>query len=251
MEISVKQKVMTCITGLWCVILVLLVLGHNVNADEKYSNDANKPPEAKTDSDALDANAPNELWWRSYDAVVKDPNDPSELLEAKWNAIVTVLQNKELDQELKKKIMDKIMGPVFDTGLMAKLALGRTHWPKLTAPQQKRFTELFIEKLKNIYLDKVTLYNNEKVLFKHAMQEKNSIHIPVVLISNDKEIAILFKFHKIDETGGSKMNEYWKIYDVEIEGVSVLLVYRAQFDDILNRGGVKELFFQLEKPAAQ
>ena len=83
------------------------------------------------------------------------------------------------------------------------------------------------------------------------MQEKNSIHIPVVLISNDKEIAILFKFHKMDETGGSKMNEYWKIYDVEIEGVSVLLVYRAQFDDILNRGGVKELFFQLEKPPTQ
>jgi phospholipid transport system substrate-binding protein len=250
MEISVKQKVMTCITGIWCVILVLLV-GHNVNADEKYSNDANKPPEAKTDSVALDANHPNELWWRSYDAVVKDPNDPSELLEAKWNAIVTVLQNKKLDLELKKKIMDKIMGPVFDTGLMAKLALGRTHWPKLTAPQQKRFTELFVERLKNIYLDKITLYNNEKVLFKHAMQEKNSIHIPIVLISNDKEVAILFKFHKMDETGGSKMNEYWKIYDVEIEGVSVLLVYRAQFDDILHRGGVKELFFQLEKPPAQ
>jgi phospholipid transport system substrate-binding protein len=251
MEISVKQKVMTCRAGFWCVVLVLLVLGHNVNADEKYSNDINKLPEAKTDSATLDANDTNELWWKSYDAVVKDPNDPSELLEAKWNAIVKVLQNKKLDQELKKKIMDKIMGPVFDTGLMAKLALGRTHWPKLTAPQQKRFTELFVERLKNIYLDKITLYNNEKVLFKHAIQEKNSIHIPVVLISNDKEIAILFKFHKMDETGGSKMNEYWKIYDVEIEGVSVLLVYRAQFDDILNRGGVKELFFQLEKPPTQ
>ena len=111
--------------------------------------------------------------------------------------------------------------------------------------------ELFVERLKNIYLDKITLYNNEKVLFKHAMQEKNSIYIPVVLISNDKEIAILFKFHKMDETGGSKMNEYWKIYDVEIEGISVLLTYRAQFDDILHRGSVKDLFDQLEKPPAQ
>jgi len=251
MEISVKQKVMTCITGLWCVILVLLVLGHNVNADEKYSNNTNKPPEAKSDFAVLDANAPNQLWWRSYDAVVKDPNDPNELLEAKWNAVVTVLQNKELDQELKKKIIDKIMGPIFDTELMAKLVLGRTHWPKLTAPQQKRFTELFIEKLKNFYLDKTTLYNNEKVLFKPAIQKKNTIYIPVVLISNDKEVAILCKFHKMNETGGSKMNEYWKIYDVEIEGVSVLLTYRSQFDDILRRGSVKDLFDQLEKPPAQ
>jgi len=191
MEISVKQKVVTCITGLWCVVLVLLVLGHNVNADEKRPDDANKPPEAKSDSAALDANDPNELWWRSYDAFVKDPNDANEMLEAKWNAVVTVLQNKELDQKLKKKIIDKIMSPVFDSELMAKLVLGRTHWPKLTVPQQKRFTELFAERLKNFYLEKTTLYNNEKVLFKPATQKQNSIHIPMVLISNNKEESIL------------------------------------------------------------
>ncbi len=251
MEISVKQKVTTCITSLWCVVLVMLLVGHNVNADEKYSNDANKPPGAKSDSAALDANDPNELWWRSYDTVVKDPNDANEMLEAKWNAIVTVIQNKELDQELKKKIIDKIMSPVFDSELMAKLVLGRTHWQKLTAPQQNRFTELFAERLKNFYLDKTTLYNNEKVLFKPATQEKNSIHIPMVLISNNNEESILYKLHKMDETGGSKMNGYWKIYDVEIEGISVLLTYRSQFDDILRRGSVKDLFDQLEKPPAQ
>ena len=115
MEISVKQKVMTGITGLWCVILVLLVLGHNVYADEKRPNDVNKPPEAKSDSSAKDANDPNELWWSRWDAFVKDPNDPNELLEAKWNAVVTVLQNKEMDQKLKKKIIDKIMSPIFDS----------------------------------------------------------------------------------------------------------------------------------------
>jgi phospholipid transport system substrate-binding protein len=251
MEISVKQKVMTCIAGLWCVVLVLPVLGQGVYADQKYPNDANKPPEAKSDPCVKDANDPNELWWSRWDAFVKDPNDPNELLEAKWNAVVTVLQNKELDQKLKKKIIDKIMSPVFDSELMAKLVLGRTHWPKLTAPQQKRFTELFAERLKSFYLEKTTLYKNEKVLFKPAMQKKNTIHIPMVLISNDKEEAILYKLHKMDETGGSKMNEYWKIYDVEIEGISILLTYRSQFDDILRRGGVKELFFQLEKPPAQ
>jgi len=251
MEVSVKQKVVTGITGLWYGILVLLVLGHSVNADEKYSNGANKPLEAKSDSGVKDANDPNELWWSRWDAFVKDPNDPNELLEAKWNAVVTVLQNKELDQKLKKKIIDKIMSPIFDSELMAKLVLGRTHWPKLTAPQHKRFTELFAERLKSFYLEKTALYKNEKVLFKPAMQKKNTIYIPMVLISDDKEEAILYKLHKMDETGGSKMNEYWKIYDVEIEGISILLTYRSQFDDILSRGGVKELFTQLEKPPTQ
>jgi phospholipid transport system substrate-binding protein len=248
MGISVKQKVMTCITGLWCVVLVLPVLGQGVYADQKYPNDANEPPEAKSDSAALDANDPNELWWSRWDAVVKDPNDANELLEAKWHAIVTVLRNKDLDQKLKEKIIDKINSPIFDSSLMAKLALGREHWAELNEQQRDKFTQLFVDRLNIFYLDKITHYKDEKVLFKPAMQKKNTIHIPVVLISNGKDIVILYKLYKMDETGGSKMNEYWKIYDVEIEGVSILLTYRSQFDDILRRGGVKELFLQLEKP---
>ena len=234
---------MWAIRSLWSVILVLLVLGYGVYADEKRPKGTNEQPGGKSDSCAEDANDPNELWWRSYDTVVKDPNDPNELLEAKWNAVVTVLRNKELDQKLKKKIIGKIMSPIFDSELMAKLVLGRTHWPKLTAPQHKRFTELFAERLKSFYLEKTTLYKNEKVLFKPAMQKNNTIHIPVVLISNGKEVAILYKLHK--------MHECWKIYDVEVQGVSILLTYRSQFDDILHRGGVEELFFQLEKPPTQ
>src|SRR4030042_560678 len=247
MEVSVKQKVVTGITSLWCVVLFLLVLGHDVGADEKYPKDANEQSERKSDSGVKDANDPNELWWSRWDALVKDPNDPNELLEAKWNAIVTVLQNKELEQKLKGKIINKIISPIFDTELMAKLALGRTHWPKLTAPQHKRFTELFAERLKSFYMEKTTLYKNEKVLFKPAMQKKNATYIPMVLISNDKEAEILYKLYKMDETGGSKMNEYWKIYDVEIEGISILLTYRSQFDDILRRGSVEDILSQLEK----
>jgi phospholipid transport system substrate-binding protein len=251
MEISVKQKVVTGITGLWCVVLVLLVLGHDVGADEKYPKDATEQSEGKSDSCANDVNDPNELWWSRWDAFVKDPNDPNELLEAKWNAVVTVLQNKELDQKLKKKIIDKIMSPIFDSELMAKLVLGRTHWPKLTAPQQKRFTELFAERLKSFYLEKTTLYKNEKVLFKSAVRKIDTVQIPMVLISNNKEAAILYKLRKMDEADTSKMNECWKIYDVEIEGISIILTYRSQFDDILRRGSVEDLLSQLEKPPAQ
>ncbi|MBN2455719.1 MAG: ABC transporter substrate-binding protein [Sedimentisphaerales bacterium] len=251
MEISVKQRSMTCITGIWCVVLVLLVLGHTVNADEKCPKDANEHLGGKSDPAALDANDPNELWWSRWDAFVKDPNDPNKLLEAKWHAIVTVLRNKNLDQKLKEKIIDKINSPIFDSPLMAKLALGREHWAKLNEQQRDKFTQLFVDRLNIFYLEKITHYKDEKVLFKPAMQKKNTIHIPVVLISNDKEVTILYKLHKMGEHCKNKMNECWKIYDVEVQGVSILLTYRSQFDDILNRGGVKELFFQLEEPPTE
>ncbi|MDD5458236.1 MAG: ABC transporter substrate-binding protein [Phycisphaerae bacterium] len=252
MELSVKQNVMTCITGLWCVVLVLLVLGgYGVYAEGKCPKDANEQPGCKSNCTVLDVNDSNELWWSRWDAFVKDTNDPNELLAAKWNAVITVLQSKELDQELKKKIIDKIMSPIFETELMAKLALGRTHWPKLTDSQHKRFTDLFTERLKISYLEKITLYKNEKVLFKPAIQKKDTIKISMVLISDDKEVAILYKLRKMDDAGRSKMNERWKIYDVEVQGVSILLTYRSQFDDILRRGSVNDLFSQLEKTTVQ
>ena len=49
--------------------------------------------------------------------------------------------------------------PVFDFPLMAKLTLGRKHWPGMTKEQQAKFTELFINLLKESYLEKISLYN--------------------------------------------------------------------------------------------
>lgn len=222
---------------------------YNVYANE--NNSTEKKSESNSDTIAKDADDTNELWWKKWDAVIKNPNDPNEILQIKWNSIMNVLQNKDSDMELKKKIIDKIMSPIFDADLMAKLSLGRTNWPKLNAQQQKDFTKLFAEKIKSFYLEKTTLYSDQKISFKPATKNKNNVFIPMSLISNNKEILILYKLHEIDDAEKKKQEGYWKIYDVEIEGVSVLMTYQSQFDDILRQGSVKELFKQLEKLPVQ
>ena len=99
----------------------------------------------------------------------------------------------------------------------------------------------------NFFLNKYQLKTiasseDEKAYFKPILQKKkNIIYIPMQLTSKEKETAILYKLRKADK--------YWKIYDVEIQGVSILLTYRSQFDDILRRGTVKDLLSQLEKPS--
>ena len=251
MKNSVKKTIMTNIVSLLCFVLVILPLAQNVSASEKSQSNSIIQPEGNSDSSLKSANEPNDLWWSKWDAVIKDPNDPNEILEAKWNAIVNVLQSKDNDKELKNKIIDKIITPIFDTDLMAMLVLGRTNWSKLTPEQQKKFTELFSERLKSFYMEKTTLYNNQKVFFKPATHNRSSIYIPMVLISDDKEISILYKLHKMNDAEEKGMKEYWKIYDIEIEGVSVLLTYQSQFDEILRKGNVKDLFDQLEKPSAE
>jgi len=200
---------------LWCVLLVLFVTGQVVNANNKDSNEPNNP---------------------------NDPNDPKELLRVKWDAIVSVLKKKDIKQEAKEKEIYKIMNPIFDFQLMSQLALGRTHWPKLSQSEREKFLQLFTERLKSSYLKKVMLYTNEEILFKNADQDKkkNTINIPVELVSKDKKVNMLYKLRKIEKR--------WEIYDVEIQGVSIVLTYRAQFDDILSKGTVKDLLSQLEKP---
>lgn len=170
-----------------------------------------------------------------------DPNNPEELLRNKWDVIVSILQNKDIDQKAQEKKISKVISPIFDFPLMAKLTLGRKHWPKLDEPQRDKFTHLFSEQLKRTYWKKIAMYKDEKVSFKPTEQQKNNIyHIPTELIYKDKKVEILYKL--------GKMEKSWKIYDVEIQGVSVLLTYRSQFDEILSHGTVNDLLSQLEKP---
>ena len=171
------------------------------------------------------------------------PKDPNELIRTKWNAVISVLKNKDLDQETRIKKINKIVSPIFDFPLMAKLALGREHWPKLTDAQQEKFTQLFVERLKTSYREKIALYTNEEVVFKPAEKKKSTICIPMELTTKDKKISILHKLRKVDK--------HWKIYDVEIQGISILLTYRSQFDDILSKGTVEELLSRLAEPPKQ
>lgn len=208
--------------NLWCAILVCLIAGRGVNA--------------KSPAD------PNELLRTKCGIVLKYPTDPNELVRTRWDAIVKVLQNKNIDQKMKKALISAVVTPIFDFPLMAKLALGRKHWPKFNTVQREKFTKLFAERIRSSYVNKISLYSDEQGLVKPARPKGTAIYIPMELISKDKKVAILYKLRKLGKR--------WKIYDVEIQGVSVLLTYRSQFDDILRKNTVENLLLRLEKPPA-
>jgi phospholipid transport system substrate-binding protein len=146
-------------------------------------------------------------------------------------------------QKEKEDRIDNIASEMFDFPLMAKLALGKKNWNKMTTKQSEMFTKLFVKKLKNAYRGKVSLYDGQKVVFKESIQKKKSVHIPMVLISDDKEIVILYKFYKPDKTAKN-----WKVYDVEIQDISIVRTYRSQFEDILQRKTIDDLLAKLEEP---
>jgi phospholipid transport system substrate-binding protein len=169
-----------------------------------------------------------------------DKSSAKELLVAKIEAALSVLQRKDLVQQEKNKQVVKIVEPIFDYNLMAKLTLGRKYWPGLSEKDRERFTDLFVARLRASYIDKLSLYTDEKVVYDAPVQEGIKIRIPTSVISKNNRIAMIYKLYKSSNS--------WKIYDIEIEGVSLISTYRSQFYDILSKGTIDDLLVKLEKP---
>jgi phospholipid transport system substrate-binding protein len=164
---------------------------------------------------------------------------PEEFLKNKLDAVTKVLQNKDLEQQIKNEEILAIMTPIFDFSLMAKLTLGRKYWPGLNEKNKKKFTELFIKRLKASYLTKLGLYSDEKIIYEPANRIENKFRIPTYLISKDQKTSMVYKLYELNNT--------WKIYDIEVEGVSIIRSYRAQFDEFLQSGTIEDLILKLEK----
>ena len=177
----------------------------------------------------------------SQTAAADDKSEIDNLLKTNLDAVFTILQKNDLDQQAKNKEIIVIVTPMFDFELMARLSLGKKHWSGLSQDKKERFIELFIKRLKASYLSNFNLYTDEKVLYEPSVQVKKKIHTPTYLVSKDKKISILYKFYNAQKN--------WKIYDLEIQGVSIIRSYRSQFSSILENGTVDDLLLKLENPA--
>ena len=168
-----------------------------------------------------------------------DKSAAEEFLKSNLDAVFTVLQNNDLSQQAKDSQVEKIATPMFDFKLMAKLSLGKKYWPNLSREHKERFTELFIERLRRSYLDKLTAYTDEKIIYESPLAVKKKVHVPTLLISKGKKISMLYKLYPSSNS--------WKIYDVEIQGVSIIRSYRAQFNEILRNGTFDDLLQKMQK----
>ena len=175
----------------------------------------------------------------SHTVVADDKTTAENTLKSTLNAAVTVLQEEDVDFQIKTNEIEEILSPLFDFSLMAKLTLGRKYWPKLNNRDKQRFTKLFSKLFKKSYLQKLIDYTDEKIVYESPVQIKKKVQIPTYLTSKDKKISILYKLYE-------SQND-WKIYDVEIQGVSIIRSYRSQFVPILQNGTIEDLMQKLEK----
>jgi len=172
-------------------------------------------------------------------AFADDATPVRDNLESKLNAVLDVMGQEDLDFNAKRDRVVEIVEPLFDFALMSYYALGKTNWRGLSSEDRKRFTELFTQRLKESYLADIDQYANVEITFETPIQDKDKIDIPTHIVAKDGNISVIYRFRK------RKSN--WRIYDLKIEGLSIIGWYRSQFNDTLQSGTVEELLTKLEE----
>jgi len=159
--------------------------------------------------------------------------------------ILKDLRHKDAAQkEAQQEKIWEIIQKHFDATEMAKRALAR-NWRNFTPQERKEFTEVFFKLLRNTYLKNIQGgYTDEKVVY--LSQEKVTSSKAVVktkIVREKVEIPVDYSLRTYKET--------WKVYDVNIEGVSLVKNYRTQFKKFLVRKKPVQLIDRLRKKVAK
>lgn len=182
--------------------------------------------------------------------VVAAPAEPMAVMRQAVNEILAVLQDKKFSGAAKKderrKRVSAVVSGYFDFEEMSMRTLGRS-WKERTPEERKQFVGLFRQLLERTYIDKVDNYCREldssctdKVVgFKRQEQQGNKAVVYTVFVRNNVETPVEYKLQ--NEAGK------WQVYDVVIEGVSLVRNYRTQFESIIAREQFAGLLVKMEE----
>jgi len=166
-----------------------------------------------------------------------------EVVKTDVNKVLDAMRNPALKGEggLKEK-QEKIReaaGNLFDFVELSKRTLGAT-WNSFTPDQRKEFVSLYRSVLEDAYIDKITAYTNETVSFiKEISLSETTSEVDSIVAAKGGDIPINYRVIKRGST--------WKVYDVVIEGVSLIGNYRSQFREILGNNPPEVLLERLRK----
>ena len=156
--------------------------------------------------------------------------------------VFKVLDDKELKKperhEERRQRLEKVVGARFDYAEMSRRSLG-TQWNQLSEKERQEFVDLFRTLLTNTYADRVENYSGEGVQYLNERTEKEYAEVRTKVLSGKTEIPMDYRLLRKDND--------WRVYDVVVDGVSLVNNYRGQFSKILHTSSYPGLVDQLRK----
>jgi len=161
---------------------------------------------------------------------------PTEQLRGSIDKVLRLVGDPAIRREPireRRAALRRIADEIFDWGETAKRSLGM-HWRERTPAEREEFVRLFADLLDRSYMSKIDLYDGERIGYGGETIEGDQATVRTKLVNkHGGEMAVNFKMVRHDDR--------WKVYDVEIEGVSLVANYRTQFNSLLRRTTYPEL----------
>lgn len=166
---------------------------------------------------------------------------PTDQLKEAVDRVVKTLEDPGLtgpDKVAERRAAVRtIANEFFDFGEIARRALAR-HWQARTEKERQEFVALFGDLLERSYIAKIDLYGGERILYTSERVDGDAATIGSRIVTkNGTEVPVDYRM--------VKRGDRWLVYDVNVEGVSLVANYRTQFNKIIQTEGYPELVKRL------
>jgi phospholipid transport system substrate-binding protein len=179
------------------------------------------------------------VGWGGGTAVAGAPTDQ---LRARVDRVLAVLEDPALKQEARaadrRAAIRAIANELFDFRELSQRTLAR-HWQGRTQAERDEFVELFADLLERSYIGKIETYSGgERVQYLGESPDGDLVTVRTRIVTKaGTEIPIDYRMHRAGDR--------WLVYDVVIEGVSLVANYRTQFNRIIQQTSFKDLLAKL------
>jgi len=162
---------------------------------------------------------------------------PKEQARVTIDKTLAILKDRDLKKPSRAKerraLIRKEISSIFDFTEMSRQALG-VHWSQRTEAEKKEFTALFSDLLEKTYIGKIEGYSNEKIFYDEQTIDGNYATLKTrIVTAKNVTVPVVYRFLYKDQR--------WVVYDVVIEGVSLVGNYRTQFNRIIRQESYKGL----------
>ena len=166
---------------------------------------------------------------------------PTEQLRVHVDQVIKILQRPELQGDGKtierRKAVREVANQIFDFQETGKRSLGR-HWQSRTPAERTEFTQLFADLLEHAYISRIDQYSGENVKYVGESIEGDQASIRTkILTKQGSEVPVDYRL--------LREGDRWRVYDVVIEGVSLVSNYRTQFNKIIQTSSFNDLIAKL------
>lgn len=167
---------------------------------------------------------------------------PTESMKGTIDEVLRIIRDAELKQpakaEERRSQLEKVVADRFDYHEMSRRALGAP-WNQLSDKEKEEFVTLFRTLLTNSYAEKIETYSGEGVHYLNERTEKEYAEVRTKILSGKTEIPLDYR---LVNRGAD-----WRVYDVVVDGVSLVNNYRGQFTKIIRASSYSDLVEQLRK----